>query len=1121
MTRLLKTLRSDAKPSIQAQWERQCVTAGHILERFDDGHDVQLLGDEVGMGKTYVALAVMAEHLLSRGGQMRRAMLVTPASAVLRTKWEQEVRSFGENYVTGVSRKLQPIQINSFWELISNLHDYQDLSPKNVTGERGRCLLKVTWDWFSTRLLSPNGNPLRATRRPADTDTSAAEMVRFESEFSRAAWYTFLDDRNANGQIVAMLDRDRGMWKDGTTGPVGELKDLFREFLRHQGGYKPNVLIVPMSALRIPKRDSEGTRLFATFVLATLLKRRQKSTWERCLKAMKGKNILLNGVNMKSLQAWGDVDLYNTRSCIIPALNSAGLLQRWEDILEGRATNISDTFSAILAAVIARKVAESGITLAVVDEVHNWKGNTNGAPSFRSAFAPYVKHKLIMSATPIQLDKGEMRCVFENVARRDGKTWKALQELYGSGIVNDCLAANDALLAALKTLTSSNAADEVLRQIGMDSQQLQTTLETLANDQASPDAVAAFCRTALAYRNAVSRFEERLRELMVRHLRSDSQRSFHAGIDFGRDSTPHRPALYATSGISNPDDQWVNYLAMRLDQRVRREAGSARAKAHLLGGLTSSIAAFKKSAQSALLSPDAGTTLETRRYAEMVRSVLEDHCHPKVEATVAHALANARNGRKTLIFCERVETVSEIVDRITADLGHLEAVNELADWVPVKKVHDHESFIDIPFGCLLTPMDASIKHDVVDFVTQALDDTGANPTPRRIMRLTNLYLLSQLPTSALGELCKKAVDLFSSRTHLEQLRKEILGAKEQTASPNDQSRRVLKFVDEYFNRAPNLWLPNGGADEYAFRSGLLTLLESEAELVQKGYQGRDQARVTIGFVQTLLDLESGLKSVLMRATQSRAIAKGEDFNREVHRLIREPVGQGESPWGRMTRFVKQLGSVNGSINMDDQKSTDRKSLWRAVSLRGARTEESTPGSTQPSVQKLIGTTENPARIAICAAFNSPLAPDILVCTNIGSEGIDLHRECAEIIHHDMPWNPARLEQRNGRIDRLNSLSKMTGCNVRVGIPFLELGYERFQFSQLLSRAQLFQVLLGKLDFDKTDTEAEADSDDDTIPELDPDASADDGTPSALLPESLAKWLSVDFSVWRPTTVSLN
>ncbi len=42
---------------------------------------------------------------------------------------------------------------------------------------------------------------------------------------------------------------------------------------------------------------------------------------------------------------------------------------------------------------------------------------------------------------------------------------------------------------------------------------------------------------------------------------------------------------------------------------------------------------------------------------------------------------------------------------------------------------------------------------------------------------------------------------------------------------------------------------------------------------------------------------------------------------------------------------------------------------------------------------------------------------ILLATDAASEGIDLQRHCHRLIHIEIPWNPNRLEQRNGRIDR--------------------------------------------------------------------------------------------------------
>jgi superfamily II DNA or RNA helicase len=42
---------------------------------------------------------------------------------------------------------------------------------------------------------------------------------------------------------------------------------------------------------------------------------------------------------------------------------------------------------------------------------------------------------------------------------------------------------------------------------------------------------------------------------------------------------------------------------------------------------------------------------------------------------------------------------------------------------------------------------------------------------------------------------------------------------------------------------------------------------------------------------------------------------------------------------------------------------------------------------------------------------------ILLATDAASEGIDLQNHCCRLIHYEIPWNPNRLEQRNGRIDR--------------------------------------------------------------------------------------------------------
>jgi superfamily II DNA or RNA helicase len=58
------------------------------------------------------------------------------------------------------------------------------------------------------------------------------------------------------------------------------------------------------------------------------------------------------------------------------------------------------------------------------------------------------------------------------------------------------------------------------------------------------------------------------------------------------------------------------------------------------------------------------------------------------------------------------------------------------------------------------------------------------------------------------------------------------------------------------------------------------------------------------------------------------------------------------------------------------------------------------------------------RAAIAAAFNDPNdSVRVLVATDAASEGMNLQETARLLLHYDVPWNPARLEQRNGRLDR--------------------------------------------------------------------------------------------------------
>ncbi len=66
---------------------------------------------------------------------------------------------------------------------------------------------------------------------------------------------------------------------------------------------------------------------------------------------------------------------------------------------------------------------------------------------------------------------------------------------------------------------------------------------------------------------------------------------------------------------------------------------------------------------------------------------------------------------------------------------------------------------------------------------------------------------------------------------------------------------------------------------------------------------------------------------------------------------------------------------------------------------------------------ICGATPVDLRRAAIDAFNAGDA-DLLVATDTAGEGINLHHRCRLVIDVELPWNPMRLEQRLGRVDRI-------------------------------------------------------------------------------------------------------
>ena len=86
---------------------------------------------------------------------------------------------------------------------------------------------------------------------------------------------------------------------------------------------------------------------------------------------------------------------------------------------------------------------------------------------------------------------------------------------------------------------------------------------------------------------------------------------------------------------------------------------------------------------------------------------------------------------------------------------------------------------------------------------------------------------------------------------------------------------------------------------------------------------------------------------------------------------------------------------------------------------------------QERIEVIDGYTSPTRRRDIQRRFNADPAAEplrILIATDAAREGLNLQAQCSDMFHFDLPWNPGRIEQRNGRIDRKLQPAEEVNCH---------------------------------------------------------------------------------------------
>jgi ATP-dependent helicase HepA len=110
-----------------------------------------------------------------------------------------------------------------------------------------------------------------------------------------------------------------------------------------------------------------------------------------------------------------------------------------------------------------------------------------------------------------------------------------------------------------------------------------------------------------------------------------------------------------------------------------------------------------------------------------------------------------------------------------------------------------------------------------------------------------------------------------------------------------------------------------------------------------------------------------------------------------------------------------------------------------------------------SVHKFHGQMSADQKDGEVEAFRSGKGPQILISTEAGGEGRNF-QFCHRLVNYDLPWNPMRVEQRIGRVDRIGQLHPITIFNFHV-----QGTIEGRILDVLEKRIRIFEEAVGGLD----------------------------------------------------------
>jgi hypothetical protein len=1067
--------------------KRQETTVSTLLERMfppnsDECRGIQILADEVGMGKTYVALGTAFSVLeaMRNGateddlrGCYQKVLIITPPNASLLSKWQREVGEF-------VKRCVKP-----------------------------EFRVQAT-QWFSATSVERVDDLVRELRRPG----AASRVIVVSMDLFRGAKLRNYDVKRRH--LLGIVFRYWGprfnhqkresLLKGAPAGWPGDSRGL-EEFTDRE---QEQLLFDSEELLRgIRQLDVENG------AVAKLL--------ETCKQIaepyVRGRNELfrkveaqLNGL-YRELMPW----LINS-SLPLVIVDEA---HHWKNG-PSEGTNGFRDFAELIACRTRRVMLLTATPFQL-------------RPSEMLEILKIADHLQpcpTLAASQNRRDQMEfhretvLRPVLNQAAAhgsRFAKAWSKLPRTVTTELIE--AAWSSPSLTAARTRLDSVAS---LRGAAM-ANDIEQIIDTVSRD-CDPD-IRQLMREALRLYIYNSDLSYQLSKVVIRHRRPVGHRWFRVGREFERDAhdrheRPDRHVLHAAAGIDvRGDGELPHYILMRCVSEMKAGKGRSSVGSALTGCYSTLIDSAEGKAVKQRLSDSELGKVYLGLLMGMVNAS-QDPLHPKVRQVVDAVVENWKTGEKTLIFCFRTNTAKrlhEIIDeRIRAELasrrercmGGPESLKSLRSrltgrdrdlvvlgldrvlwslmWIPAFRDLSTRPIVPEDLDILDTELrdlaEVGLRFGI-DLSAERVDRVFLHRATERIIARR---LLEEIrPTGLLRRVLEdisseewiagpyglhsseEEADVGAEAAHFDErgvhtrytetaepASRDVDRVSEELRERRLRARRQGQIaVLDIYHQGPSLWLCAGPPTALANREAnprysrpVLAIHEYLWELTtMPGELDWESRRSSMQAIRRAVLRESVLLRLLPEKHDRDDSGWGELL---VHSFFAPLPGQQESMADRIAVFLEDLKAASGQI-------TDKKSARYAM-LDATRLQD------QQFVALVSGSKEMTSRERVFSGFNTPLLPEVLVCTSVGQEGIDLHRHCRHVVHFDLAWNPAVMEQRTGRTDRIGSktfrersLGQVTAESfLEIGVPYLAGTYDERMYEELRLRAQTFEILTG-------------------------------------------------------------